>query len=305
MRVTTKMLTNNFQRNMNTSLSKFQKIQNQLASGKVVSKPSDNPFLATRIMDYNTEIARKEQFERNIQDVTEFMDVTDSVLGQVTDQLNRFKELTVKAANSTNTDDDLKIIASEFDELMQTMVDTLNTSFNDKYIFGGTATNDKPFELVNGTIQFNGNAEKTEIEIAKGVYVGKNISGLEVLGGVQGTDANGNTTTYNLFDSLGKISEALHNGDRDQLNQFMSHVDDHIDNVLQIRGKVGSVQNRMDIMLDKTREEILGLTELVSNAQDVDYAEKFIDYMSLQASYQATLQMSSKIIQPSLLDFLR
>lgn len=305
MRVTTKMLTNNFQRNMNTSLSKFQKLQNQLASGKLVSKPSDNPFLATRIMDYNTEIARKEQFERNIQDVTEFMDMTDSVLGQVTDQLNRFKELTVKAANATNTDDDLKIIASEFDELMQTMVDTLNTSFNDKYIFAGTATNDKPFELVNGTIQFNGNAEKTEIEIAKGVYVSKNISGLEVLGGIVETDANGNTTTYNLFDSLGKISEALKNGDRDQISQFMSHVDDHIDNVLQIRGKVGSVQNRMDIMLDKTREEILGVTELLSKAQDVDYAEKFIDYMSLQASYQATLQISSQIIQPSLLDFLR
>lgn len=305
MRVTTKMLTSNFQRNMNTSLSKFQKLQNQLASGKVVTKPSDHPFLATRIMDYNTEIARKEQFESNIQDVTEFMDVTDSVLSQVTDQLNRFKELTVKAANGTNTDDDLKIIAAEFDELMKTTVDTLNTSFNDKYIFAGTATNTKPFELVNGKIQFNGNDNKTEIEIAKGVYVGKNISGAEVLGGVVETDANGTTTTYNLFDSLGKISEALKNGDRDQLNQFMPHVDSHIDNVLQIQGKVGSVQNRMDIMLDKTKEEILGLTELLSNAQDVDYAEKFIDYMSLQASYQATLQISSQIIQPSLLDFLR
>ena len=85
MRVTTKMLTNNFQRNMNKSLNRFQKIQNQLASGKLVSKPSDNPFLATRIMDYETEIARKEQYERNIGDVTEFMDVTDTVLGQVTD----------------------------------------------------------------------------------------------------------------------------------------------------------------------------------------------------------------------------
>ncbi len=305
MRVTTKMLTNNFQRNMNTSLSKFQKIQNQLASGKVVSKPSDNPFLATRIMDYNTEIARKEQFERNIEDVTGFMDVTDSVLGQVTDQLNRFKELTVKAANGTNTDEDLKIIASEVDELMQTMTDTLNTTFNDKYIFGGTEINDKPFELVNGKIQFNGNAETTKVEIAKGVYVDRNISGKDVLGDVQHVDANGNTVSYNLFDSIGKISEALKNGDRDQLNEFMSHIDKHTDNVLQVRGKVGSVQNRMDLMLDKTKEEILGLTELLSNAQDVDYAEKFIDYMSLQASYQSTLQISSQIIQKSLLDFLR
>lgn len=305
MRVTTKMLTNNYLKNMNKSLNKFQKIQNQLASGNLVSKPSDDPFLATRIMDYKTEIARKEQFQRNIEDMTEFMDVTDSVLGQVTDQLNRFKELTVKAANGTNTDGDLKIISSEFDELIQTMSDTLNSTFNDKYIFSGTAINTKPFELTNGVIQYNGNDETTKIEIAKGVYVDRNIPGKEILGRVQGVDANGNTMTYNLFDSLNKISEALKTGNRDEINQYMSHIDEHIDNVLQVRGKVGSVQNRLDIMLDKTKEEILSTTELLSNAQDIDYAEKFIEYMSLQASYQSTLQISSQILQPSLLDFLR
>ena len=304
MRVTTKMLTNNFQKNMNKNLNRFQKIQNQLASGKLVSKPSDNPFLATRIMDYETEIARKEQYERNIGDVTEFMDVTDTVLGQVTDQLNRFKELTVKA-DSTESESDLKIIATEMDELMKTMTDTLNTTFNDKYIFSGTATNTKPFELNNGAITFNGNADTIKIEVGQGIYVDQNIPGQEILGGIQETDANGNTVTYNLFDSMNKISEALKNGDVEQANKFMGHIDQHIDNVLQIRGKVGSVQNRMDIMLDKTKEEILSSTELLSNAQDVDYAEKFIEYMSLQASYQSTLQISSQIIQPSLLDFLR
>lgn len=304
MRVTTKMLTNNFQKNMNKNLNRFQKIQNQLASGKLVSKPSDDPFLATRIMDCETEIARKEQYERNIEDVTEFMDVTDTVLGQVTDQLNRFKELTVKA-DSTESKSDLKIIATEMDELMKTMTDTLNTTFNDKYIFSGTATNTKPFELNNGTITFNGNVDTTKIEVGQGIYVDRNIPGQEILGGIQETDANGNTITYNLFDSMNKISEALKNGDVEQANEFMGHIDQHIDNVLQIRGKVGSTQNRMDIMLEKTQGEILSSTELLSNAQDVDYAEKFIEYMSLQASYQSTLQISSQIIQPSLLDFLR
>ena len=304
MRVTTKMLTNNFQKNMNKNLNRFQKIQNQLASGKLVSKPSDNPFLATRIMDYQTEIARKEQYERNIGDVTGFMDVTDTVLGQVTDQLNRFKELTVKA-DSTESEADLKIIATEMDELMKTMTDTLNTTFNDKYIFSGTATNTKPFELNNGAITFNGNADTIKIEVGQGIYIDQNIPGQEVLGRIEETDANGNTVTYNVFDSMNKISEALKNGDTEQANKLMGHIDQHIDNVLQIRGKVGSVQNRMEIMLDKTKEEILSSTELLSNAQDVDYAEKFIEYMALQASYQSTLQISSQIIQPSLLDFLR
>lgn len=302
MRITTKMMTSNFQRNLNNNLVNMQQLYNQVNTGKLISKPSDNPFLATRIMDYNTEIARKEQFERNLDDVKGFMDMTDTVAGQVTDQMNRIKELTTKASSGTNSASDLAIIATEVDEIMATMVDTLNTSFEDKYIFGGTETSQKPFELVNGNITYQGNEEKTKVEIAKGVYIDRNITGTEILGGITVT---GEAQSYNLFDSLNSISEALKNNDQAKLTSLTSHVDDHLDNILKVRGKVGAVQQRIDLTIDKTKDEILNLTELLSSKEDVDLAEKYIEYTSLQTSYMASLQISSQIIQPSLLDFLK
>ena len=302
MRITTKMMTSNFQRNLNNNLVNMQQLYNQVNTGKLISKPSDNPFLATRIMDYNTEITRKEQFERNLDDVKGFMDMTDTVAGQVTDQMNRIKELTTKASSGTNSASDLAIIATEVDEIMATMVDTLNTSFEDKYIFGGTETSQKPFELVNGNITYQGNEEKTKVEIAKGVYIDRNITGTEILGGITVT---GEAQSYNLFDSLNSISEALKNNDQAKLTSLTSHVDDHLDNILKVRGKVGAVQQRIDLTIDKTKDEILNLTELLSSKEDADLAEKYIEYTSLQTSYMASLQISSQIIQPSLLDFLK
>lgn len=295
-------MTSNFQRNLNNNLVNMQQLYNQVNTGKLISKPSDNPFLATRIMDYKTEIARKEQFEKNLDDVKGFMDMTDTVVGQVTDQMNRIKELTTKASTGTNSAADLAIIATEVDEIMATMVDTLNTSFEDKYIFGGTETNKKPFELVNGKITYQGNDEKTKVEIAKGVYIDRNITGTEILGGIT---VAGETQAYNLFDSLNSISEALKNNDQAKLSSFTSHVDGHLDNILKVRGKVGAVQQRIDLTIDKTKDEILNLTELLSSKEDVDLAEKYIEYTSLQTSYMASLQISSQIIQPSLLDFLK
>lgn len=302
MRVTTKMLTTNYQRNINKNLSKFQKLENQLSTGNAVTKPSDNPFLATRIMDYKTEMARKEQYERNINDVAEFMDMTDTTLGQITDQMHRINELAVKASTGTNSDLDLKVIATEMDELMNTMVDTLNTSFENKYIFGGTVSDQKPFELVDGKITYHGNNETTKVEIANGVYVDRNIPGGDILGGVK---VEGADEVANLFDSINKISEALKNNDMEQLETYMPHIEEHTDNILQLRGKVGAISSRMELSLSKNKEEVLGLTELLSNAADVDYAEKFIEYTSLKVAYNASLQISSQIIQPSILDFLK
>lgn len=302
MRITTKMMTSNFQRNLNNNLVNMQQLYNQVNTGKLISKPSDNPFLATRIMDYNTEIARKEQFQRNLDDVKGFMDMTDTIVGQLTNQMNRIKELTTKASSGTNSASDLAIIATEVDEIMATMVDTLNTSFEDKYIFGGTETNQKPFELVNGNIAYQGNDEKTKVEIAKGVYIDRNITGTEILGGIT---VAGEAQPYNLFDSLNSISEALKNNDQAKLSSLTSHVDNHLDNVLKVRGKVGAVQQRIDLTIDKTKDEILNLTKLLSSKEDVDLAEKYIEYTSLQTSYMASLQISSQIIQPSLLDFLK
>lgn len=301
MRVTGKMMTNNYQRNLNNTLNELQKVNNQLSTGKEISKPSQNPFLATRIMDYDTEIARKEQFLRNIEDVDGYLDVTDGAMGQLNEQMKRLKELAIQASTETYSAEERLVIAKEVEGIMGAMVDTLNTSFDDKYIFAGMQTTTRPFELTKNpdgsiTVDYNGDNEVVQVEISKGVKVDRNITGQAVLGNVNG---------QNLFETLNDLVVALNNNDSAKISSLIPEMDEHFDNVLQLRGKVGSTQARMELAAEKANDEILSLTELLSASEDVDWAAKIIEYKTLETGYTASLQVSSNILQSTLLDFLK
>ena len=301
MRVTGKMLSNSYQRNLNNTLGNLQHVNNQLSTGKEIWKPSHNPFLATRIMDYDTEIARKEQFLRNIEDVESYLDTTDSALGQLNDQMKRLKELAVQASTQTNSASERQVIAKEVEGVVNAMVDTLNTSYDDKYIFAGKQTTTRPFELTKNadgsfTVDYKGDAEVSQIEISKGVSVDRNITGEQVLGNVNG---------QNLFETLNEFMVALNNDDAERIGELVSDMDSHFDNILQLRGKVGATQSRMELAAEKANDEILNMTELLSTTEDVDWAAKMIEYKSLETGYTASLQISSQVLQKTLLDFLR
>lgn len=301
MRVTGKMMTNNYQRNLNNTLNELQKVNNQLSTGKEISKPSQNPFLATRIMDYDTEIARKEQFLRNIEDVDGYLDVTDGAMGQLNEQMKRLKELAIQASTETYSAAERLVIAKEVEGVIGAMVDTLNTSFDDKYIFAGMQTTTRPFELTKNpdgsiTVDYNGDNEVVQVEISKGVKVDRNITGQAVLGDVNG---------QNLFETLNELMVALNNNDSAKISSLIPEMDEHFDNVLQLRGKVGATQARMELAVEKANDEILSLTELLSASEDVDWAAKIIEYKTLETGYTASLQVSSNILQSTLLDFLK
>lgn len=295
------MMTTNYKRNINLNLKELSQIQEQVSSGKTISRPSQNPFLATRIMDFDAEIARKEQFERNIEDIDGALTVTDTAMGQLSDQLTRIKELTLKASTGTIEATDREIIKKEIDQVIEAMVDTLNTSYEDKYVFAGYQTDTRPFEWIddgagNRQVVYHGDGNVTQVEISKGVTVFRNVSGNEVLGGVNGR---------NLFESMLAISDALAADDTEALTELVGDIDAHQSNALQVRGKIGAQQNRLEMALGRNRDEVLNLKTVLSEAEDVDYAEAMINYSVLNAGYQASLQISSSILQPTLLDFLR
>lgn len=295
------MMTTNYKRNINLNLKQLSQIQEQVSSGKTISRPSQNPFLATRIMDFDAEIARKEQFERNIEDIDGALTVTDTAMGQLNDQLTRIKELTLKASTGTIEATDREIIKKEIDQVIEAMVDTLNTSYEDKYVFAGYQTDTRPFEWIddgagNRQVVYHGDENVTQVEISKGVTVFRNVSGNEVLGDVNGR---------NLFESMLAISDALAADDTEALTELVGDIDAHQSNALQVRGKIGAQQNRLEMALGRNRDEVLNLKTVLSEAEDVDYAEAMINYSVLNAGYQASLQISSSILQPTLLDFLR
>ncbi|MDD7794632.1 flagellar hook-associated protein FlgL [Clostridium sp. 'White wine YQ'] len=331
MRVTNRMLSNNYLSDMRTNLTNMQKMQQQLSSGKEIRKPSDNPFKVARSMQLTSDMATNVQYNENIKDTINWLDATDTGLGQVNESLQRIRELMVSSGNAAYGSDEKKAIKDEVNEKVSEIAQILNTNFDGRYIFGGTKTTSKPIKINtdalsgNNTLAFSGkNGEdlplntgnvdidaqldmigaKMDVEVSQGVTMQYNVNAKDI---VSFTSEKGKN--INLMDLLGDIVNNLGSSnpaDADKLiNENLEDITTTVTNVLKVRAEVGAKQNRMDSAKDKNEEENYNMTDILSKTEDIDITQKMMEYSMAQTVYTASLQTSARIIQPSLMDFLK
>lgn len=161
-RVTPSMLATRYLTNTRRNLTNMQTLQNQLSTGKEISRPSDNPYKVSRTMQLYTEIDANKQFNENIKDMSNWLDATDTALDQANNVIARVRELQVKAGNGTYSADEHLALQVEIKEKVSQLGDILNSNFDGAYIFGGSKSTSKPVTIDNnGKIQYadkNGNA---------------------------------------------------------------------------------------------------------------------------------------------------
>lgn len=330
MRITNQMMSKSFLRDLGRNQNYMKKINNQLTTGKEISRPSDNPFKAARSMQLNRDIAANTQYNENIKDTTNWLDTTDTALDQLGNSFQRFRELMVSAGNAAYGSDEKKAIRDEMNEKVNKITQILNTTFDGKYIFGGTKGNSKPVgsskDSISGNnyIHLSGSdgevlnlndldenvqnqismiGKKLSVEVSQGVTMDYNVSATDLL---LFKDKNG--VTLNVMNLLKDIVNNVASEDANEsskvANENLSSMDEVMSNLLKIRAEVGSKQNRMESAADQNEEQNFNLTDILSQTEDIDFAEKTIQATVAQSVYTAALQVSAKIIQPSLLDFL-
>lgn len=308
MRITNNTLVRTFLSNVNNNLNKMAKYQDQMSSGKEIRRPSDDPFAVVRSMGYNTSLRRNDQYLKNIENAIGWLNTTDTALGQIGSSLDRIRVLMLDAASGTKTQTELDAIKNEIVQRIEEVVQTGNTTFDDKYIFGGDITTKKPFESdKNGTITgYTTDTGTIYREISPGVDLDINITASDVM---KTEHLNEKTDVYediDLGETLTLIKDALENGKTSEVSgELLGKITSHIDNVLKIRGEVGAKYNRMESAKYKNEEESFNMTEILSKIEDIDLAEKIMEYSVMETVYQASLMTNAKILQPSLVDFLR
>ena len=301
-RVTNNMLINNMLYNMGNNLSRMQKYQNQLATGKKIQTPSDDPIVASRALKLRTDVSKVEQYKRNAEDAGSWMDITESTLRNMGDMFHRTRELMVQAANGTNGPEDLKKIKDEVEQLKSQTVHLGNTTYAGRYIFSGYKT-DIPLINEDGTFNIDvQNAEKINYEIGVGDDININVTGGQLFN--LGADAvNGDTGSMMQF--FDNVINALDAGDNDQVNSLLEEADEQINNMLRIRSGNGAKINRVELTINRIDDDIINFTEMMSKNEDVDMAEAIMNMQNEENVYRASLSSGAKVIQPSLVDFLR
>jgi flagellar hook-associated protein 3 FlgL len=305
MRITNSTLSNNFMRNLSRNLEQMQKYQNQLSAGKLVSKPSDDPMLISKIMDLRANIGGNEQYNSNISDSIGWVETQDGALNGATGILQRIRELVIYGANGSLSTSDRGAIKDEVMQNIEGLKDVLNTNFDGRYIFGGQATKTPPFSITNeGELLYKGDDINIKREIGKQVDVTLLTSGRGVVGE---SSSNPSDQTNELGKLLKNILTDLgEGGENDKLSgEHLENLDKQLESVLSLRSRIGAINNRLEAAKSRNEAENLNLNTLLSEREDIDIAEKFMEYSVMSTVYQASLAVGSKILQPGLLDYLR
>jgi flagellar hook-associated protein 3 FlgL len=289
MRITQGILTNNSLRNLSNSYKNMDTYMQQLSTGKKITRPSQDPVTAMKGVGYRGNLMEIEQYERNISEAFTWIEAADDALGKANEALQRMRELTVDAANETNTPESRAAIAAEMKELKNHLASIGNTQAGDKYIFNGKKTEQQPVELPN---TFPTNYESVNIEVSYGFN-------LEI-----STDTTKLFSVAN-FGEIDKLITAVEQGNTDDINTQLGKLDDVISEFQGGRTMLGARQNRIDLIDERLSTQEVIANRIISDNEDVNIEVVITQLKTQEAIHRAALGVGARVMQPSLLDFLR
>ena len=321
MRVTNTGLTSSQIYQTQRNMQRMGKLNEQLNTGKIVNRASDDPYQARRIMSLKNEIGYTEKYNSNIDEVTGWLESTDSTLEKVSNTIDSLNQLIIGVGNGAYGDHEMKAIAEEIDEKIKQVGDALNNAYGDKYLMSGTELEEPPIIINDGppaSLEINPNISQADlngrlnIEISDNIDIDYNLSVNDIF---NGTDSNGNP--INFLDSLNELSRVMNdiaNGNNIDANKdrlvfgqdsLKTELNDFFNHTVNKRTEVGTNLQKLEKVKELNEHSILEMTKVLSVKQDTDYAEKLVEYTTAEMIYQASLKVSSKLIQPTLMDFIR
>jgi len=298
MRITQSMLSNNMLRHLMDNQQKMDKYMKQLYTGKKISRPSDDPVIAMKGINNRTQVREVEQFKRNTNEVQKWMDHSDSALDKATQAMHRLNELAVQASNATYGDDDLKSIKKDALQLKDHLVDIANTKMGGKYIFNGTNTTEPPIKTDEDSEQLDIDPNETpvEIEVFKGVTIQANVDASSVF----------NSDFFENIDNfINKLDPEGEDLDDDvRVDSSIQALNDNLNAISDARADLGARTNRMELIENRLDEHEVTAKKIMSDNEDVDFEEAITNLITQETLHRAALATGSRMIQPTLIDFL-
>ena len=288
-------------RGLEENNSKLQALNEQMSTGRQITKPSDDPSGTVRALQLRADLKRNTQYAASAGDALGWMSTADSTYTQLVTISQKARTLTVQALNSgASTGDSNSAIGDEIDAIRSQMVSLANTTYNGRPIFGGTTTSTTAYtDNGDGTVSYNGDSGTVMRQVGDTTTVQINQNGPDVFGD--------NTAGTSVFDVLQNISNKLH--DPTTYGQItgsdLDAIDAAVRTISTAQAKEGATYNRVTTSQAAQTTTTLALTSELSDIQDIDIAKQAVLVSTANVNYQAALQTTANIRQISLLDFLK
>jgi len=361
MRVTDRMNYEQVTRNLQKNRTEMADLQNQAATQKKVTKPSDDPVASARILSLRTDDRAYNQFMKNMHHARSFLEATDTTLGELGEMLMRLKELAIQQANDAGASPETRrVVAEEVTQSFSQAIQIGNRKLGERYLFGGQKTTTAPF-TPDG--MYHGDDRDLTVQIQKDSFLAANLPGDRVfLGRGVGRDgiirphsdspktseelqhykaqeeqrllrnlktrveniemrtpasatskvavvnpmdeglANQGT---NILKAIKNFEIALRVNDKAEIQDSLDKFDSALSQVTQARAQVGARLQTLGMNFDSVQKTLVDNKSAASILEDVDLFQVMSDMSRADSTLKATLETSGRLVQPSLLDFLK
>lgn len=298
LRVTSASLSRSVMDGLQANLSRLQHTQEQLSSGRRINRMSDSPVDGAAAMRLRAEQAANEQVGRNIDDGLSTLGVADTTFTSMSSMLGRVRQLVVAGLNGTNGPDERAAMANEIDQVRDGLIGLANTQYLGRPIFAGTEDVPAAYNVTTGQYLGNGAAVKRSVSTDGSTTLDVTVSGPNAFSTLFMDGAGAGI--------LSRISDALRdpNGPA-ALSAELGNLDAASATMQNARSLVGTRYNRLLGIQSAGESRLDSVTARLAIAENIDLPKTIIDMQIQSTSYQAALGASAKIIQPSLVDFLR
>jgi flagellar hook-associated protein 3 FlgL len=301
-RVTQQMTAQNLLTNINSALNQLDNTQQELSTGKKINQPSDNPYGTSLALQLNNQLSNLAGYSNNVTDGTGWAQAGNAALTDITNSVQRIRELVVSAANGPQNQTDLNADAAEVNQLIDQIKQDANTQYNGQYIFSGAATGTSPYQAGSGDAYAGDNGQVTRT-IGPNTSLAVNVDLSSVLG--TGQTVSGQPAGDNkLLNTLRNISDAMQSGNSGALSSSLSQLDTNLGSLTGVTADLGATTDRLQMAGTRIQSLQTSDTQSLSDVQDADMAQTEINYSTQSAALTAALQAGAHIVQQTLMDFL-
>ena len=309
MRITNKMMMQSVSVNLQRQTQKLVGLNENIATGKKILKPSDDPVGMSRIMEFKKTISQVDQYMQNITTGKTKLEVMENILAEVENQINAVKKIAID--QSMGVLETRGTAAEQVKNSFEQIMDLANSKLGSNYLFGGHQPQTRPFTgnadgiadtADDYTVTYNGDTGVQKIMIGAGSQAKVNADGSEIFTGGSLEDG------VDVFSIMGDLIAGLENADTaagtDQITAQIALLEKAQEQVNSVRTRNAGTYERLETTESYWENFKINIEQQLSNIEDVDITQAVVDLKNQELVYETTVSLAGEILKNSLLSFL-
>lgn len=343
MRISTSMMMKNYTKTLDDKLTNVDKYSNQVSSSRKFQRASEDPVAAMQTIESCHAYVDNRQYATSETNANSWMQATESTVDQLNSILKSAQEKATEAINGTNNDSDRQNLAMAMGSYRDELVQTLNTSFSGRYIFGEGSDGKPPFKMGttaedgaanDGKLMYYNYKATTPGYVAVGSITKTDASsmkltmpvdlnmGLQITGNsvksstafeaaTSGLDtiisdfSGASGTATNIVDKLTDAVSNLNSGNIAGLSTILGDVQKAQSAVLKVDVGIGEKSKMLSFISSKLTDDETNITNRLASSMEVDSVEAIMKLNISKTVYNESMSITSTVLQQSLIDFLK